>query len=86
MFSSRRLKAIVLLVAVMAAGFVLFEPYFIQEAVADCQVAYIICDLYERGARDICNREGWQSAACANAIGTAVRRCMELLHECAWGG
>lgn len=86
MFSSRRLKATVLLVVVMAAGFVLFEPYFIQDAAADCAVAYIICELYERGARGICNREGWQSADCANAIGTAVRRCVELYHECAWGG
>ena len=42
MFSSRRLKATVLLVAVMAAGFVLFEPYFVQEAVADCPAGYII--------------------------------------------
>lgn len=86
MFSSRRLKAIVLLVAVMAAVFVLFETYFIQEAVADCSAAYIACELTERAARATCNREGWQSAACANATGEAVRYCIQKLHECAWGG
>ena len=86
MFSSRRLKAIVLLVAVMAAGFVLFEPYFVQEAVADCQVAQILCQMVESYARWVCNTEGWQSAACANATGQAVRYCMQLLHECRRGG
>ena len=58
MFSSRRLKAMVLLVAVMAAGFVLFETYFIQEAAASCSAGYIMCDLAMRAARATCNREG----------------------------
>lgn len=86
MFSSRRLKAIVLLVAVMASGFVLFDTYLVQEAAADCDVELIICQMVENYARGVCNREGWQSAACANAIGEATRYCMQLLHECAWGG
>lgn len=86
MFSSRRLKAIVLLVAVMTAGFVLFDSYFIQEAAADCAAALAACEVAERWARGVCNREGWQSAACANATGEAVRYCIHLLHECAWGG
>ena len=86
MFSSRRWKAMVLLVAVMAAGFVLFETCFIQEAAANCPVAQILCELVERHARWVCNTEGWQSAACANAIGEATRYCVQKLHECAWGG
>ena len=69
MFSSRRLKAIVLLVAVMAAGFVLFDAFFVQEAAADCDAAQIACQMMERYARWVCNTEGWQSAACADATG-----------------
>ena len=76
MFSSRCLKAIVLLVAVMAAGFVLFETYFIQEAAASCVTGYIICDMVLRAARDICNREGWGSTACANAHKEAIDTCI----------
>ena len=86
MFNSRRLKAIVLLVAVMAAVFVLFEPYFVQEAAADCDAEQIACQMMDLYARWICSTEGWQSAACADATGYAVRECLRLLHECRWGG
>ncbi len=85
MFSSRRLKATVLLVAVMAAGFVLFEPYFIQEAGAvTCDDAMDICDHYMDDARDLCNSIylGWLSAECANATAYAVTMCVAVLHDC----
>ena len=86
MFSSRCLKAIVLLVAVMAGGFVLFDTFLVQEAAADCSAALAACEVADRWARGVCNTEGWQSAACANATGEATRYCMQLLHQCAWGG
>lgn len=87
MFSSRRLKAIALLVAVMAAGFVLFEPYFIHEAAAtSCAIGYILCDLKMSGARNICNQEGWSSADCANATGEAVRYCAWIMNVICQGG
>ena len=76
MFSSRRLKAIVLLVAVMSAGFVLFDTFLVQEAAASCSVGYIICDLALRGARRICNHHGWSSAECANAHKEAIDTCI----------
>lgn len=86
MFSSRRLKAIVLLIAVLVAVFVLFEPYFIQEAAADCDTAQIACEMMERYAWWICDTQGQLSAACADAQGYAVRECIRRLHECRWGG
>ena len=77
MFSSRRLKAIVLLVAVMAAGFVLFDTFLVQEAAAtDCPVGYIICDLALRGARKTCNHYGWSSVECADAHKAAIDTCI----------
>ena len=85
MFSSRRLKAIFLLVAVMAAGFVLFEPYFIQEAGAvTCDDAIKICEDYDAWARALCNSAplGWLSAECANATAYAVTMCVAVLHDC----
>ena len=67
----------VLLVAVMVAGFVLFETYLIQEAAASCSVGYIKCDLALRGARAICNHHGWSSTECANAHKEAINTCIE---------
>ena len=85
MFSSRRLKATVLLAVVMVAGFVLFENYFIQEANAvSCDDAMEICDHYHDWARDICNSIylGWLSAECADATAKAVTMCVAVLHGC----
>lgn len=85
MFSSRRLKAIVLLVAVMVAGFVLFEPYFIQEAGAvSCDDAIEICDHYMDDARAFCNSFplGWLSGECSDATAKAVTMCLAVLYDC----
>ena len=87
MFSLRRLKAIVLLITVMAAGFVLFELYFIQEAAATlCTIGWILCDLKMSGARKVCDQEGEISAACANATGEAVRYCAWIMNVICQGG
>lgn len=87
MFSSRQLQAIVLLVAVMAAGFVLFDTFFVQEAAAtSCQIGYILCDLKMWGANKICNHHGWSSAECANATGEAVRYCAWVMNVICQGG
>ena len=82
----RCLQAMMLVVVLLIAGVLLFDTFLVQEAAADCGAAYIACELAERAARAVCNREGWQSAACANATGEAVRYCIQKLHECAWGG
>ena len=86
MFSSRRLKAIALLVAVMAAGFVLFDLFLVKEASADCSFEQGVCDYLERVAWYICHTEGMLSVDCAEAQAYAVVTCIGLLHRCAWGG
>ena len=86
MFSSRRLKAIVLLVAVMTAGFVLFDSFLVKEAAADCSLEQRVCNYLEQVAWYVCDTEGMLSVNCANTQAYAVTTCIALLHACAWGG
>ena len=88
MLSLRRLKAIVLLVAVMAAGFVLFDTFLVQETAAqsgttECDILYVRCDVYIGYAWYVCNIYATpQSDACVTAIQMAVEGCRPYYTQC----
>ena len=91
MFSSRRLKAIVLLVAVMATGFVLFETYFGQEATADnhqspaCLTALMDCYLANMLANLACydiHGNFIPSEECVTRAGEALAACFRAIVIC----
>lgn len=77
MLNSCRLKTIVLLVAVMASGFVLFGTFLVQEAAAHhasaCDIAQAQRDAWCGIATYVCNSYGWESDACL----TYVLKCRD---------
>ncbi len=90
MFSSRRLKAIVLLVAVMAAGFVLFDTFFVQETTAQlsnltCDTLYAYCSAWRGIASYMCSKYGSESATCGYYVGKALTKCWPWLTQCGGG-
>ena len=91
MLNLRRLKAIVLLVVVIAAGFVLFEPYFIQEAAADnhqspaCLTALMDCYLANMIANLTCydiHGNFIPSEECVTRAGEALAACFRAIVIC----
>ena len=87
MFISRRLKAIVLLVAVMGFVCVLFDTYFVQETIA--QSGTTQCDIWEAQCKAstgfafaICSSNGWDSQACSAAFAKALLYCQPYFQNC----
>ena len=83
----RRLKATFLFVAVMAASFVLFDTFFVQETTA--QSGTTQCDIWEAQCQAnagfsyaICNSAGWGSAACSAALWQTFLACQPYFQNC----
>ena len=87
MLNLRRLQAMMLVVVVLIAGFLLFDTFFVQETSAqsgttDCDVAYArfkaVCGL----ATYVCNISGSSSDACIAALWQCSDAGWDMIEIC----
>ena len=86
MFRRRRFTAMLLIITVIAAGFVLFEIHFVQKATASnsdaCTLALARCYIANATADLTCLLYGSNSQECIQAAARAASLCLQAVIIC----